>query len=160
MKNNLYKLSIAILPVLLFIALSFSLLANSFSYSDTDLAWHLRIGQDIIESSQAPTINYYNYTLAGESWVDHEWLLNGLMAKIFEVFNYLGLHLFFIIIALAAAFLTWRRLGSFKENDRLVKYLGILFLFVAFWASSAHLGLRVQELGLLGLSFLFLIFQN
>ncbi len=160
MNNKLYKLSIAVLPFFLFAVLSFLLLANSFSYSDTDLAWHLQIGQDIVESSQAPTINHYNYTLADVPWVDHEWLLNGVMAKIFDVSNYLGLHLFFMVIAILAAFLAWRRLGSFKESDGMTRYLGIFFLFIAFWASRAHLGLRVQELGLLGLSFLFLIFSD
>lgn len=160
MKNKLYKLSIALLPLFLFVVLAFLLLANSFSYSDTDLAWHLRIGQDIVESAQAPTINYYNYTLAGSNWVDHEWLLNALMANIYNFTNYPGLHLFFVIIALLAFFLAWKRANSLGGRDGLTSYLGIFFILAAFLASRAHLGLRVQEIGLLGLAFLFLIFSN
>ncbi len=160
MNNKLYRLSISILPSLIFIALAVFLLKNSFSYSDPDLGWHLRIGQDIALSRQAPVINNYNYTLSGQSWVDHEWLLNWLLALIFNYGGFLSLHLIFVFLALAAFFIAWRRSWRLLGGTLADKFLSCLFLFFGIWASLPHLGIRVQEVGLLGLSVLFLIFSD
>ncbi len=63
-----------ILPALLALSLAWLLLANSLSYSDVDLGWHLRVGQDIIDDAQAPHLNYYNYAFTDVEWLDH-WMV-------------------------------------------------------------------------------------
>ena len=56
------------------------------------MPWHLRIGQQIIDERAAPTIDYYNHTLLGKSWVDHEWLFNGIFYYLYNNFGYISLH--------------------------------------------------------------------
>lgn len=163
MTNKIYKLSIAILPWVLFFALAIFLLQNSFSYSDSDLGWHLRVGSEILASGQAPTIDHYNYTLSGQGWVDHEWLLNYGMAVIFSRTSFLGLHLFFLFIIAVAIFFVWRRIFNFSlfsKSDSAL-FVGIFAcLSLGLFASRPHLGLRVQEVGLMFLSILFFLFSH
>ncbi len=163
MSNKIYKLSIVGLPFVLFFALAIFLLQNSFSYSDTDLGWHLRVGAEIAASGQAPVIDHYNYTLAGQSWVDHEWLLNYGLALIFSQVSYLGLHLFFLLVMALTIFFAWRRTFNFNLFSKRSPALVIaIFLCLAggLVASRPHLGLRVQEVGLMLLSILFFLFSN
>ena len=149
-----------ILPVLAIGFLSVFLLKNSFSYSDLDLGWHLRVGQDIINSQLVSSVNNYNYTLFNIPWVDHEWFLNLVMAKVYNNFTSLGLHLMFLLVILLVFYLTWRRASKFLGNSRFNKYLSFILLFFGIWASQAHLGIRVQEFGLLGLIILLGIIDN
>lgn len=160
MDNKYYKLSIAVFISLGLLAVAFLFLKNSFSYSDVDLGWHLRLGQDWLATGQAAHINNYNYTLLGQSWVDHEWLLNAFMILVFKVGNFLALHLTFLMVLCLATFLAWRR--SYELLDKRLG-AGISSAFWLFWgllASRPHLGIRVQEFALVGLAWLFLLFSN
>ena len=163
MSNKIYKLSIAVLPFVLFFALAIFLLQNSFSYSDTDLGWHLRVGAEIAETGSAPIVDHYNYTLSGQGWVDHEWLLNYGLAVIFNKTSFLGLHLFFLLLMAVAIFFTWRRIFNFKlfsESRPSLVLSAFLLLSSGLSASRPHLGLRVQEIGLMFLAILFFLFSN
>ncbi|MCF7860460.1 hypothetical protein K9M09_02470 [Patescibacteria group bacterium] len=160
MSSKILKLLLYILPVLAFWLLSVFLLKNSFSYSDLDLGWHLRAGQDIISNWSVSSVNNYNYTLVNQPWVDHEWLLNLVMAKIYNNFTSLGLHLIFLLVILLAFYLAWRRAYKFLGKSLFNRYLSFIFLFIGLWASQPHLGIRVQEFGLLGLIILLSIIDN
>lgn len=160
MSNKLYKLSRAVLPILLALSLAWLLLANSLSYSDVDLGWHLRVGQDIINDAQAPHLNYYNYAFADVKWLDHEWLLNLAMTAIFNSGGFISLHLFFLVITLIALFLTWRRWFDLFVGSGGHKFLFWLLALAGLWSSQPHLGIRVQTFGLLALSLLFLFLSN
>ncbi|MGE5425502.1 MAG: hypothetical protein ACM3PZ_00195 [Bacillota bacterium] len=119
------------------------LIFNSYSYSDSDLGWHLRVGNDILDSGQAPRENFYNFTLQRD-WIDHEWLLNAGMAGVTKLAGFGVLHLLFALVALTAvALAVWH--GAKKNSLGYAFLLGVL----AVWASRPHLGLRVQEFGLL-----------
>jgi len=160
MNNKYYKLSIVIFVVAALGFASFLFLKNSFSYSDVDLGWHLRMGYDYLLSGQAAYINYYNYTLFGSLWVDHEWLLNAVMAIIFQVGGFLSLHLFFFLVLVFCAFFVWRRSSELLGGDLSSKIAVFFWLFWGLLASRPHLGVRVQEFGLLGFSLIFLLFSN
>ena len=142
---------------MLLVAGFFYLLANSFSYSDADLGWHLRIGQDILSAAKAPVINQYNYTLAELTWVDHEWLLNGLMAGIFNKTGFLGLHLFFVLVALVAFLLAWWRSLFLGGWALLTGSLAAILCGFGIFASRFHLGIRVQAVGLFGVALILYI---
>src|SRR3989339_159808 len=67
------------------------LLWNSFGYLDNDLGWHLKVGEEFVTKHEIPYNEHFNYTLEGEKWIDHEWLIDvfsfsapkALFAKIF-----------------------------------------------------------------------------
>lgn len=138
------------MPFLAGLLLLVFLLKNSFSYSDLDLGWHLQAGNNIISSHEISSFNQYNYTLINEDWIDHEWLLNAVMAYIYDFLGSLSLQLAFLALALIAFYLSWRR-SLLSYNSNFNKYLSFIILFIGFWASQPHLGIRVQEFGLIGL---------
>jgi hypothetical protein len=159
MLSKITKILLYIVPALVVLLLSILLLKNSFSYSDLDLGWHLQAGSSIISNHQVSTLNQYNYTLENEAWLDHEWLPNALMAYIYSSFGSLALQFAFLALALVAIYLAWRR-SLLLDNSRFNKYLSFIFLFIGIWASQPHLGLRVQELGLIGVMTLLIFIDN
>ncbi|MDP3836651.1 MAG: hypothetical protein Q8Q67_00920 [bacterium] len=149
MTKNYQKLSIVLGLGLFFVGMFILALVNSYSYSDNDLGWHLRIGNDIAVSGVAPTINYYNYTLAGDKWVDHEWLLNLAMFKVFEFGGFSGLHIIFALLVLLIVYLAWQRTREFNGKSIAGSVISLALIALAIWASRPHLGIRVQEFALL-----------
>src|SRR5438105_9380502 len=49
---------------------------------DFDLGWHLRAGQLILATHQLPRVDYFSNTMAGQSWVDNEWLWESGLAAL------------------------------------------------------------------------------
>ncbi len=160
MNNKYYKLSIAVLVFFVLASAALLFLKNSFSYSDTDLGWHLRLGEDWLAGRQAAGVNQYNYTLSGQKWVDHEWFLNAAMAVIFRAGGFLSLHLVFLFVLILAAFLAWKRSYKLSGGDLSAAISSAFWLFFGLLASRPHLGIRLQEFTLLGLAYLFLLFSN
>ena len=70
----------AILPIIakIFFAV---LIASGFWYItannfDPDLGWHLRVGEQIVNTGQIPRYDTFSHTMPGFEWVDHEWLVD------------------------------------------------------------------------------------
>ncbi|MFA6994815.1 MAG: hypothetical protein WC249_00150 [Patescibacteria group bacterium] len=130
------------------------LLRNSFSYLDADFGWHLKVGQEIVNTQTVPRINHYNYTFSGD-WVDHEWLSNAIL---YETYNYGGYIFVSILFALIVIFVlillnvAARRFLS-ETSDLLIA----LLQFFGLVASLPHLGVRLQEFGVLFLLLLLII---
>ena len=76
------------------------LLRNSLRYLDPDLGWHLKAGQEISQTGTVPHLNHYNYVYTGR-WVDHEWLSNLLLYKLYSGAGYLAVNLAFVALLLA-----------------------------------------------------------
>ncbi|MFA6106086.1 MAG: hypothetical protein WC745_00190 [Patescibacteria group bacterium] len=136
------------------------LLNNSFSYLDPDLGWHLKAGEDILREKSVPHLNYYNYTLEGKTWVDHEWLLNLVAFLIYSLSGNMGLNILFALLALAAlaalhVFAKKSLIGP--EDSPGNVFLTVFFLIFGVIAASPHLGVRMQEIALLCVSLLYAI---
>ena len=81
-----------------YLAIFSYILFNSFNYLDPDLGWHLRVGENILTEKAVPGPDYYNYTLEGQNWIDHEWLSDLITFLIYNNFGYIILSLFFALI--------------------------------------------------------------
>ncbi len=85
--------------------------------ADNDLWIHLLTGKRILLSGHLPRFDDLSYTAAGAAWVDHEWLSEIVLAKVFELGGGAGLWLFKSAIGLLTAWLVWlpvsRRSRSF-----------------------------------------------
>ena len=68
---------------------------------DPDLMWHLRVGQDLFRGI-FPYQDIYTWSMPGYPWVDHEWLTNAIMFKVYSISGMLGLGIAFTAICLAA----------------------------------------------------------
>ena len=171
-----------IIWILFYIFVFVFLLKNSYNYLDPDLGWHLKVGEQILTEKQVPDINYYNYTLYGEKWVDHEWLSNAIMFWLYDNFGYLSLNLLFAFILLLILiiqnvfiqkyFLTPHLLGGNCPKDTIEnnniksknrpKGAGFIAIFqlLGLFAMAPHLGVRVQEITLLNLLLLLIIIYH
>ncbi|MEA1926350.1 MAG: hypothetical protein U9M90_03900 [Patescibacteria group bacterium] len=74
--------------LIVFLASFFILFAHSIKFLDPDFGWHIRIGKDIIQTGNVPTIETYTFPTSGDSWVDHEWLSNYFLYKIYSSGTY------------------------------------------------------------------------
>lgn len=126
------------------------LMQHSFSYLDPDFGWHLRVGQDIMLSGQAPELNLNNYTLWGHSWVDIEWLANLTIYYFYINFGYLFINIFFAILPILTLVLLNRYLRINYQVDLERHVWALVFLeTLGMIAVMPHLGVRIQEITLL-----------
>jgi hypothetical protein len=134
--------------LLLFTAFLFVyLLNNSYSYLDEDFGWHLKVGQDILVTKDAPRTNLYNYPLFNEEWINHEWLTDLSMYLIYSNLSYHSLHLFFALLFLITLFFSL--VLFFKKNGFWPSFfasVGLILLGTK--AALPSLGIRPQELAL------------
>jgi len=156
-KNKFYN----IIFILFYIFIFSFLLYNSFRYLDPDLGWHLQVGKEIIQNKEIPHIEHYDYPIAGQKWVDHEWLFNAITYYIYDNFNYIILNIFFafiIIIALIIQYFFTKK----QINKKGVKIVSLIFVWQFFGclAMYPHLGVRLQEITLLGLLLVLIILHN
>lgn len=137
--------------------LFFLLVRASFSYLDPDFGWHLRVGEEIAKTGLVPSTNHYNYTYTGD-WVDHEWLSNFLLFKVYNAYGYSALVYGFaalIILVLVILNIWFRRR---RPDIPFGIIAGLQFFGVA--ASLPHFGVRIQEFGLLFLLLLLIIIDG
>lgn len=133
------------------------LLRNSFNYLDPDLGWHLKVGQEIIQTGQIPHLNHYNYTFIG-SWVDHEWLSNVYLYFIYSHWGYLALSIFFALLIVVTLILLNVAVRRRYPSIGLIIIAGLEA--VGLVAALPHLGVRVQEIAWPFLLLLLLIIDH
>lgn len=97
---------------------------------DPDFGWHLRTGQ-IIESSGIPKTDPFSYTMPNYPYIDHAWLTDLIIAKLYPLIGMWGLALISVLITFAAIFLT---LSIKKAPSKRVWWLGLTLLTGSFFA--------------------------
>jgi hypothetical protein len=124
---------------------------------DPDLMWHLRVGQDLFKGI-FPFQDIYSWSMTGYAWVDHEWLTNAIMYKVYGISGLLGLGIAFTAICLGA-YLVAVRTGALisrhmqqpAQLSNLASWrLGALLLIVGMYLNQGALGTRPQMISLLG----------
>jgi len=109
---------------------------------DPDLWWHLKAGQQIIDTRSIPHTDDYSFTKQGSEWVAHEWLSEVIMQAIYRVGGLTSLVTIFSFIIVIALWLTYRRC----EGRPYAASIAIVF---AAAASFPLFGVRPQMLTLL-----------
>jgi hypothetical protein len=61
--------------------------------ADTDTWWHLQAGRVTVESGHILQSDIFSHTRTGEAWVNHSWLSQVVLYKLFDLFSYAGLGL-------------------------------------------------------------------
>jgi len=79
-------------------------LACCIPLSDTDLFWHLKTGEWILEHSQVPYVDLYTFTNADRPWIDLHW---GFQVLIATVYRFGGSALLVTVKALVLAAVMW-----------------------------------------------------
>ncbi len=68
---------------------------------DPDFGWHIRMGELILVKG-IPTTDPFSYTMPSFPFVDHEWLINVILFKLYSGIGYTGLSLIFASLVLLA----------------------------------------------------------
>ncbi len=144
----------------LFYACVFCLLIyNSFSYLDPDYGWHLAFGRHIWLTGAVPHDQIYMWTIAGQTWVDHEWLSNLITFAVSSFSGYVGVTVFFAL--LPVAMLATANSYLFRSSSRPAERIALaVFEFAAIIAMLPHLGVRMQEWTILFFLLLLLIIEG
>lgn len=161
MKKNSSNIKLIWLLFYIFVFCFF--LRNSFNYLDPDFGWHLKVGQEILNSKKIPTIEHFDYTLAGKNWVDHEWLTNAIVYFIYNYANYITLSIIFALLVVITLLLINLYIKKYLLglNDGFLLLLAMIPLeTLGVLAISPHTGVRMQELGLLFLTLLLIIIKT
>lgn len=142
--ENIHLKTLALSLVALFAVL---LLGNSFSYLDNDFGWHILAGKDIIAKKQVPHTADFSHTLPGAGWVDHEWLIDVLTYSIYDQFGYIATAVFFAGIVMGVFAILYRyRFARMNQAGFWFFVIG----FLGYFAARHSLGVRMQEVTLLG----------
>jgi hypothetical protein len=143
---------------LLFYLIIFATLLNqSFNHLDPDLGWHLKVGEDIAREKKVPGLEYYNYTLEGKTWVDHEWLINFFSYQLYDRYAYGALAVFFSLLVIITLLIQRRLITEYICPEKNNYYLLMFLQFTGLAASLPHLGVRMQIITLLGLQIILFI---
>src|SRR3989339_638519 len=95
------------------------LLWNSFGYLDNDLGWHLKVGEEFVTKHEIPYNEHFNYTLEGEKWIDHEWLI--------DVFSFIVNKNYKILLWLIPLFCFWANVhGGFLIGLALLGFFAMI----------------------------------
>jgi hypothetical protein len=117
---------------------------------DPDLGWHVRAGQQMVQTHRVIRADVFSWSMPGYPWVDHEWATDVAMALLYGVGGLpaLGLVWALIILAIAIAVLG-NRPGDVPAVTQAAVTL-VAFVLVL----PPILGVRPQMLSLLFLAIL------
>ncbi len=122
---------------LLFIALLFSLSSGPFGVkllNDAGIGWHIRNGEQILQTHAITRIDLFSSTMSGHAWYAWEWLYDVIIAV---VHHWLGLNgvVLFTALVIAATFSIALRVGL-KRGASLPVMMVLLALSMG--AASIH----------------------
>src|SRR5678815_5034165 len=141
-----------IVPIVLF-SMIFVLAVRQSVSIDPDVWWHLKAGQQIIDTRSVPHTDDYSFTKLGSEWVAHEWLSEVIMEGIYRVSGLVGLVTIFSLIIVTALWLTYHRCEG-------KPYAAGIAILLAAAASSPLFGIRPQMLTLLLASIYILLLER
>lgn len=130
------------LGVTLFLAIFLTLSFNSGIplLGDGDTAFHIRVGQFILDTHAVPRHDVFSYRDPPLPWVAHEWLSEVVMALVHRASGLTGVVLFFIILLSATYSLLFRVLRRYRgdilaDTMLLVLVVGSSYLH---WLARPH----------------------
>src|SRR6478672_10604674 len=141
-----------VFPIVL-LSMVFVLAVRQSVSIDPDLWWHLKAGEQMIDTRSIPHTDDYSFTKQGSEWVAHEWLSEVIIAAIYRVTGLVGLVTIFSLIIVIALWLTYRRCDGRP-------YAAGIAILLAAAASSPLFGVRPQMLTLLLASIYILLLER
>jgi len=110
---------------------------------DTDLGWHLRNGQFILTNWRVPDNDFYSFTAAGSTWIDHSWLSEVFYFSAYRAFGLRGIFVLFLLTTIALVltiFLLSLRRAEDPLSAAVVTIFGGLLAMVAFTPRAQNFG--------------------
>ena len=128
----------------------------SMRFSDPDLWWHLKVGQEIWQTHALPNADHWSFTAYGKPWIDHEWLSQLLLYLVWRIGGYQALQFFLCAVSSAIVALVYALCRRYCENAEVAMLGG----FLAFFFGTMGFSLRPQLIGYALLVLLLLIMER
>lgn len=125
------------------------LLRNSFNYLDPDFGWHYQVGQEIWQNRQLPWTEHHLFPIAGQSWVDHEWLANLLLFLVSSGGGYLLVSFLFAAMVVVAWWLLAKSTIRYWLDGQANSLIFWALLIIGLKACLPNFGVRIQEITVL-----------
>lgn len=103
---------------------------------DTDLWWHLRTGEWILSVGRVPRFDPYSHTVAGESWVAHEWLAEIGLALAYRIAGLEAMAALQAVLLVGALAITYRHVRAVGAT--IVVYLPLMVVALILVLPAAH----------------------
>lgn len=115
---------------------------------DGDVWWHLRAGEEVLETGRIPSVESWSIVGAGLSWTSQDWLSNVIMAAVYRLGDMgpTALSIGFSLLVLLSVMLLWRGIGSRRSETGWLSRL--LWLTAGITVAGPVLGVRVQVVDL------------
>lgn len=123
---------------------------------DPDFGWHLRTGLDLIKNRQLPKTDPYSHTVPDWPWVEHAWLMDGLIGMTYTGLGSaggLGVIVLFSAV-MTSAFIVGAALACANPTMKLLAIVAVA------WTALPFLGARMQMVTLLGLASVLWLWQR
>jgi hypothetical protein len=112
---------------------------------DPDLWWHIKNGQNILDTHHWPTTDPFSFTVAGTPWLSYEWLGDVLFGAVERVSGLQGLEALLIVLG-SAVMLALYAYATLRSGNSKAGFAAAAALFVL---TAASFTLRPQMLGYL-----------
>lgn len=89
----------------LLLAAYLSLALRPWEIRDADVFWHLATGRWILQHRTLPQVDVFSYTMAGQPWLNHEWLFQVILRLVQVAAGTTGLYLLKSLLYTAALLL-------------------------------------------------------
>ncbi len=136
--------------VILFVFLLSIGFSVTYNVIDPDFGWHLKTGQLILERG-VPKTDWYSYTMPNFPWIDHEWLTDVAIYKMFSHFGSAGTLVLFLSIFILAFLVLIKR-------EAFIYFLPAILL--GYLASFDFLSIRPQMLTVFFIAILSIILSK
>jgi hypothetical protein len=130
-----------VFPIVLLLMI-FVLAVRQSTSLDPDLWWHLKAGEEIVQSKGVPHVDDFSFTKNGSEWVAHEWLSEVLMYGAYRLTGIVGLVTIFSLLIVGIYWMVYRRCDG-------QPYCASLAVLMGAAAASPLFGIRPQMLTLL-----------
>src|SRR5581483_1861554 len=133
--------------LLLFIFICFGV--NTFGFIDSDLGWHLQLGHYLLLHG-IPKTDPFSYTMPSYPFIDHEWLSNIILFKLYNAIGLTGLSFLFCLLVLITLLLQLLFLKPSKVLFSLLLLQGL--------SLNSYMGIRPIVVDWLFSEILFILF--
>ena len=139
----------------LFLALFWALLAGGLSsrpLADADIGWHIRTGQQILDTKSIPHVDPFSSSMEGQEWYAWEWLYDLAVGVLDRAFGLNGV-VWLCAVIIATTFACVFRTTIFRGTNL---YIAMLLTLLAISASTIHFFARPHIVSWLFVWFFFL----
>ena len=112
---------------------------------DPDVWWHIKVGQNILETHHWPTTDPYSFTVAGQPWLSYEWLGDVLLGAVSRSGGVVGMEALLFALGSAIAIAVYY-LGALRSGKSKAGLAAAAILFIL---TTVSFSLRPQMLGYL-----------